>query len=225
MGMPVLILGESGSGKSTSLRNFDPSEVGVFNVSSKRLPFRTALKVCNNSNYEGIIKHLKEPRLNCYVIDDSQFLMGFEMFNRAQERGYDKFSEIGKRFYDLLRAIELLPDDVIVYLLHHVETTESGRVKAKTVGRMLDNHLTVESLFSVVLLCRTDGKKHWFETQTDGASTAKSPMGMFATFEIDNDLALVDDGIRQYWNLAPRIGSQPKAGSRRQTSQQPAQIF
>ena len=92
------------------------------------------------------------------------------------------------------------PPDVIVYFLHHTEQADSGRIKAKTIGKMLDEKLTVEGLFSIVLLCRSDGTRHFFETQSDGFSTAKSPMEMFER-EIDNDLAAVDRTIRDYYQI------------------------
>lgn len=199
MGIPVLILGESGSGKSTSLRNFEPDEIGIFNVAGKPLPFRKRLPKADNATYGSIGNVLRKPKLKTYVVDDSQALMAFELFNRARDKGYDKFTDIAVNFYSLLRLIiEKTPDDCIVYFLHHTETSDQGKVKAKTVGKMLDNQLTVEGLFSIVLLCRTDGKEHWFETQSDGFTTCKSPMGMLPS-RMDNDLREVDRAIRKYW--------------------------
>lgn len=201
MGIPVMIAGESGSGKSTSLRNFEPDEVGIFNVAGKPLPFRKQLKKVDNATYDTIHKALQEPKLKRYVIDDSQYLMAFEMFNRAKELGFGKFTDIGLNFRNLLDfIIRKLPEDVIVYFLHHTETTDTGKIKAKTIGKMLDNQLTIEGLFSTVLLARTDGQRYYFETQSDGYSTAKSPMGMFER-EIDNDLKFVDETIREYYGL------------------------
>jgi hypothetical protein len=203
MGTPVLILGESGSGKSSSLRNFVQGEVLVLNVANKRLPFRQKLDTEDKATHDSIGKRLKEGEYRAFVIDDSQYLFAFELFDRAKETGYGKFTDIAVRFRNMLRYIaELLPDDCIVYFLHHTETTDSGRVKAKTVGKMLDNHLTVEGLFPVVLLCQTDGKTHKFITQSDGYTTAKSPMEMLPS-EMDNDLKAVDTAIREYWELAP----------------------
>lgn len=205
MGIPVLLLGESGSGKSTSLRNFDEKEIGIFNVASKPLPFRKKLPSYNGATYQIIMRTLQKPRLKTYVIDDSQCLMAFALFNKAKEKGYDKFTDIAVDFYNLLRfIIDKTPQDVIVYFLHHTEINDVGRIKAKTVGKMLDNQLTIEGQFSIVLLCRTDGQRHWFETQSDGATTAKSPMDMFPTREIDNDLKAVDTAIRDYWGLSPQ---------------------
>ena len=202
MGIPVLILGESGSGKSTSLRNFEPAEIGILNVASKPLPFRKKMNVVNGVSYADIATKLTNPKLNAYAIDDSQALMAFAMFDKAKETGYGKFTDIALDFYSLIQhVIKQTPPNCLVYFLHHTETTETGKIKAKTVGKMLDNQLTVEGLFSIVLLARTDGSRHIFETQSDGYTTAKSPMDMFAEREIDNDLKAVDVAIREYWGL------------------------
>lgn len=200
MGIPVLILGPSGSGKSASLRNFEPGEVGVFNVASKPLPFRKKLPCANGAGYAEIFKGLMEPKLKRYVIDDSQYLMAFALFDRVKETGYNKFTDIAVDFRNLIGQVQKTPNDVIVYFLHHTEKTEDGRVKAKTIGRMLDERLTLEGLFSIVLLAETDGQRYWFTTQSDGHTTAKSPMEMFKR-EIDNDLKAVDTAIREYWEV------------------------
>lgn len=203
MGIPVLIIGESGSGKSTSLRNFKTNEVGIFNVASKPLPFKNQLPKVDHASYGMILGALSDGKrkLKTYVIDDSQFLLVFESFDRAKETGYGKFTDFALNFYSLVRyIIEKTPDDCIVYFLHHTERTDDGRTKAKTIGKMLDNQLTVEGMFSIVLLCKTDGTRHYFETQSDGFTTAKSPMDMFDR-EIDNDLKAVDTRIREYWGL------------------------
>ena len=144
---------------------------------------------------------LRNKTRKVYAIDDSQYLMAFDQFARAKETGYGKFTDMALNFYNLVKfVIDEMPDDTIVYFLHHTETTDTGKIKAKTLGKMLDNTLTLEGLFSVVLLCRTDGKRHWFETQSDGYTNAKSPMGMFDT-EIDNDLKAVTDTIHAYYEM------------------------
>lgn len=202
MGIPVLILGESGSGKSTSLRNFEPSEIGIFNVASKPLPFRKKLPKMDGATYQDIERSLSAPKLKTYVIDDSQYLLAFEFFDRAKETGYNKFTDIALRFRNMIQfIITQTPPDVIVYLLHHTECTDDGHIKAKTIGRMLDEKLTVEGLFSIVLMAQTDGKEHWFLTVNDGFSPVKAPMEMFAAEKIDNDLKAVDDTIRAYYEL------------------------
>lgn len=202
MGIPVLILGASGTGKSTSLRNFNKNEIGVFNVAAKPLPFRGKLDVVNTADYEVIKSTLMKNTRNAYVIDDSQYLMAFASFSRAYEKGYDKFTQFAVDFQQLLNTIiNGTSNDTIVYLLHHTETDEAGHIKAKTIGKMLDQQLTVEGLFSVVLLAKTDGEKYTFIT--NGFPPAKSPLDMFAEKEIENDLRAVDAAIREYWELKP----------------------
>ena len=200
MGVPVLVLGASGSGKSTSMRNMG-DDVGVFNVASKALPFRRKLKVINTNDYNKICRVLTENSLKKYVIDDSQYLMAFEQLARAKETGFQKYTDMGLHFANLINtAINQTTYDTIVYFLHHVEKDENGFTKAKTVGKLIDNWITLEGLFPIVLLCWTDGKQHKFITQSDGFTTAKSPMDMFST-EIDNDLAFVDKTIREYYEF------------------------
>jgi len=202
MGIPVLVMGESGSGKTYSLKNFPESL--VFSVEKNRLPFKAAgFNVIPRATYETIGAEWKSGiKYKSYVIDDSQYLLVNEMFDRAKDTGYAKFTDIALRFRNLIHYINMsLPDDVIVYFLHHTETDgNTGKVKAKTVGKMLDNQLTVEGCFDIVLMTKNDGGNHLFITQSDGYTTCKSPEGMFEK-EIPNDLKAVDSGIRDYYGL------------------------
>lgn len=202
MGIPVLILGESGSGKSASLRNFEATDVSIFNVAGKPLPFRKRLPTAATANYGEIMALIQKSGKKAFVIDDSQYLMCFESFAKAKDSGYGKFTDIALNFYNLVQfVIRQTAPDVIVYFLHHTETDgNTGKVKAKTMGKMLDNQLTLEGLFSIVLQCMTDGQKHVFITQSDGYNTAKSPMDMFP-LEIENDLKQVDQTIREYYEM------------------------
>lgn len=204
MGIPVLIMGESGSGKTYSIKNLDPETVGIFSVEKNRLPFKkvgTPFKIVKNANYGQIIKALAKPTLKRYIIDDSQYLLVNEFFDRAKESGYQKFTDLALNFRNLIHFISReTPDDLIVYFLHHTELNGEGRVKAKTIGRMLDEKLTVEGCFDIVLLAQVEGGEHFFVTQSDGYTTAKSPEGMFEA-KIPNDLAIVDAAIREYWGL------------------------
>lgn len=194
-------MGATGSGKTYSIKNFDPEEVGIFSVEKGRLPFKKGFKVAKNANYGMIMKALANPGLKRYVIDDSQYLLVNEMFDRAKDTGYGKFTDMALHFRDLIHYInQKVPDDVTVYFLHHTEQTDDGRTKAKTIGRMLDQQLTVEGCFDVVLLTSVEGQEHYFITQSDGYTTAKSPEGMFEA-KIPNDLKSVDDTIRLYWEL------------------------
>lgn len=200
MGIPVLILGKSGSGKSTSLRNFEPHEIGIFNVASKPLPFKKKIPKLDGATYQSIIKGLSEPKLKKYIIDDSQYLMAFELFTRAKETGYGKFTDMAVNFKGLIDFVaKSTPKDCIVYFLHHLQDGEYGE-KAKTVGKMLDDQLVLEGMFSIVLKTKVENGKYLFVTQTNGHDTIKSPMEMFDA-EIDNDLKLVDQKIREYWEL------------------------
>lgn len=203
MGIPVLVMGESGSGKTYSIRNFKPNEVGIFSVEKGRLPFKGDFKVKKNATYKDIMKAVENPQLKRYVIDDSQYLLVNEFFDRAKEAGYQKYTDMALNLRNLVHAInQKAPDDVVFYFLHHTEfDSNSGRVKAKTVGKMIDQYLTLEGCFDIVLLAQTDGKEHYFITQSDGYTTAKSPAGMFPDVKIDNDLKMVDDSLRSYWGL------------------------
>ncbi len=206
MGIPVFILGQSGAGKSASLRNFDPAEVGIFNVAGKPLPFRKKMRVADNAGYNTIVGALSKPSVNCYVIDDSQYLLAFDLFDRAEEKGYEKFTSMAVSFQRLIRYIQTqTAEDTIVYFLHHSEMGPEGQLKAKTIGKMLDEKLTLEGLFSIVLFARANQDGYKFITQGQGLSTAKSPIGMFDKIEMDNDLRAVDDAIRAYYELPVRV--------------------
>lgn len=202
MGMPVLIMGESGTGKTYSIKQFKKGEALVFSVEKGRLPFKTNLEIVKNATYTEIGMEFKNPKYKTYIIDDSQYLLVNEMFDRAKETGYAKWTDIAKRFRDVIHYINSkMPDDVIVYFLHHTEfDATSGRTKAKTVGKLLDNQLTVEGCFDVVLMTQIEGGEHYFITQSDGLSTCKSPEAMFEA-KIPNDLKAVDKAIREYYGI------------------------
>ena len=214
MAVKVLIVGESGAGKSASLRNFEESEVAIFNVSEKPLPFKKKLPVCKTSDMKFIANVLKKNDRNCYVVDDAGLAMTFYLFGKVNETGYGKFTQVAKDFYDMVQAVDDCTDDTIVYFTMHTDRSEDGtKVKAKTAGKMIDSQLTLESLFTIVLYCVTDGKSHKFITQSDGVTTAKSPMDMFP-LEMDNDLKAVDTAIREYYGLA-KLGSPVKKKERK----------
>lgn len=218
MAIPVLVIGRSGSGKTYSLKNFKPDEVGILSVEKGRLPFRSDLKVAkvksfttsdctpaqaNVARYSWIEATITKAKLKSIVIDDSQYLLAGELFDRAYEKGYDKFVGIAANFRNLIHSInELEDDDKIVYFLHHSELDADGREKVKTIGKMLDEKLCIEGCFDIVLYCQ-DQK---FFTQSNGQSVAKTPEGMF-DLEIPNDLKAVDTAIREYYGLAKNNGS------------------
>lgn len=214
MSLPVLIEGRSGSGKTFSLKNFKPEEIGVISVEKGRLPFRTEIKAvkipkfennadinsyaqANAAKYAWIEHTISKSQVKSIVIDDSQYLMANELFDRSGEKGYDKFTEMAKNFRNLIHFVnELDDDDKIVYFLHHTEVDSDGREKCKTIGKMLDEKLVIEGCFDIVIYCQD----HEFYTQGNGMSTAKSPEGMFDA-KIPNDLKAVDDAIREYYGM------------------------
>lgn len=202
MGIPVLILGESGSGKSASLRNFKTGEVGVINVAGKPLPFKNSHTFYSSDNYEHIANAIKKAKAKTIVIDDAQYLMANEYMRRASENGFQKFTDIGRNYWALVyMVIRELPEDVVVYFLGHIERDANGNEKFKTIGKLLDEKITVEGLYSIVLKTFVEDGKYHFTTQTNGFDTVKSPIGMFDEKLIDNDLKMVDEKIRSYYEL------------------------
>ena len=205
MGIPVFIMGESGSGKTYSIRNMDPASVGVFLCKKAHLPFKnnseTGFKTAKHSTYQTVKNVLASAKLKSYVIDDSTFLMSDQYISRAKETGYQKYTDIGTEFANLIEfVVNKVPDDVIVYFLHHIQETNMGKVKLKTVGQLVDNYANLEAQTNIVLYAQTDGENYTFITQSNGSTTAKSPVDMFEK-EIPNDLALVDKAIREYWEI------------------------
>ena len=212
MAIPVFVIGRSGSGKTYSLKNFSADEVGVISVEKGRLPFKTDIKTVkipkdftvntnaqlNAAKYAWIEMIISKSKAKSIIIDDSQYLLVNELFDRSKEKGYDKFTDIAVNFRNLIHFVNDMPDDnKIVYFLHHSEADTDGREKAKTIGRMLDEKLTLEGCFDIVLYCQD----HKFYTQAEGMSTAKTPEDLFDDVEIPNDLKTVDNAIRDYYGL------------------------
>lgn len=202
MAIAVLVMGASGTGKSASLRNFRPDEIGVINVAGKPLPFRSEIKSFKSDRYEEIEAILKKAKVKSLVIDDSQYLMANEFMRRASENGFQKFTDIGRNFWALVDMINHdLPEDVIVYFMQHTELDANGNEKAKTIGKLLDEKITLEGLFSIVLKTAVVDGSYMFTTKNNGADTVKTPMEMFEQDLIENDLKAVDDAIREYYGL------------------------
>lgn len=206
MGAVVLVLGKSGSGKSTSLRNFSPDEIGVLNVLGKPLPFKGGAKwpQMSRPGYQTIIKTLKRNSRRAYAVDDSTYLMQNENFDRARETGYGKFTEIAQHFQQLIDAALSTDADTIVYLLHHTEENTDGTEKVKTVGKMIDEKYCIEGACPVVIDCRVVDGEHVFVTANDGTNLAKAPMGSLPA-TMPNDLKQVDTMLREYWGMRPTM--------------------
>ena len=200
-----MILGKSGSGKSTSLRNFAPDEVGVFSVAGKRLPFRSELPMVQHASYQRIAEILAANKRRCYVVDDATYLMQLDNFARARETGYQKFTDMAVSFQQLLQRASWTSEDTNVYFLMHPDTDEAGREKPKTIGKMLDEKLCVEGLFDVILECEVVEGRHVFYTNERGL--AKTPLGMFEEQAVKNDLYEVERRLREFWGMAPLGGA------------------
>jgi len=210
MSIAAFILGESGTGKSTSLRSMNPADTLLIQSIKKPLPFRSNgwkylskeggnILVCDQS--AQIIAAMHKTQRPIIVIDDFQYILANEFMRRTDERGFDKFTDIGKHAWDILCAASSLPDHVRVYILSHTETSESGRVKAKTIGRMLDEKITIEGMFSIVMRTCVINGQYLFSTKNNGSDTVKTPLGLFDADHIDNDLAAVDAAIVDYYQL------------------------
>lgn len=224
MAEKILIIGESGSGKSSSCRTLDSKTTAIINCIGKPLPFKgwktnyqkfdpktESGNLFETVNYEAVIKAmqyvaLKKPEIKTLIIDDAQYIMTFEFMDRAMEKGYDKFSELAQHFFKVLKAADSLRQDLtVVFLAHSEEVSGNGytKTKIKTIGKMLDEKLTIEGLFSCVLLatCYKDTDKeikHIFVTKNNGTTTVKTPAGMFEDAIIPNDLQFVLNKIKEY---------------------------
>lgn len=212
MSIATLILGESGTGKTTSLRNLDPTKTLLIQSIRKPLPFRAAgWKARLSLKAEGNIIQTDDPVLiekimrqsphEIIVIDDFQYVMANEFMRRNQEKGYDKFNDIGRHAWDILMAATDLADHRRVYVLSHTQSNDAGHTSIKTIGRMLDDKITIEGMVTIVLRTMVIDGRYAFSTQNNGSDTTKSPMGMFPEQLIDNDLARVDQAICEFYGL------------------------
>ena len=212
MGTVVFILGRSGTGKSYSIRNFDPSEVAIINIQGKILPFKGGAKFTtkNTDNADEIISAMKviSNKVRVIVIDDFQYLMANEFMRRTSERGFDKFTEIAKHAWDVVDSVRKLPDNVIVYIMCHLDTDNDGVEKLKTIGKMLDEKIVLEGMSTIVLKTNVSDGNYTFLTQNSGKDTVKSPFGMFPSYAIQNDLKYVDEKIRNYYGFDDAVSDE-----------------
>ena len=216
------IVGQTGTGKSTAIKNLDPKETYIINVAKKELPFKGSEKLYNaeNKNYKEVddaneitrlLKTIsdKAPHIKNIVIEDSNYIMGFNIVSKATEVGYTKFSLMAKDMVDLFRESRKLREDIIVFYLTHPETIEDGGdivgYKIKTAGKLIDNQVLLEGLMTVCLYTYVEENKdgtasYHFITNRFKKMPAKSPDGMFTEIKISNNLQLVVDTIREYYS-------------------------
>lgn len=203
MAIIVMVYGQSGTGKSTSLRNFKADEAAVINVSGKPLPFRNVNKipVANTNSYTQILTGLSQIKQPSIIIDDATYLMVDEFMRNAKVTGYQKYTDMAYNFNNLVEVCAGL-NDKVVYFLGHSEQMDDGREHFKTIGRMLDNYVTLEGRFTIVLKTVVKDGNYYFSTRNNGQDTVKTPLGMFEAELISNDLKAVDDVIRDYYGMA-----------------------
>lgn len=203
MAVLVMLYGQSGTGKSTSLRNFQQDDVFVINVSGKPFPFRNANKIksYNTDSYKLLTRDLPKCSQKSIVIDDATYLMVNAFMRSAKVSGYQKYTDMAYDFNNLVDTCAALPDDKIVYFIGHSDQKDDGSEHFKTIGRMLDNYVTLEGKFSIVLKTVVKDNNYYFSTRNNGQDTVKTPMGMFEQDLIPNDLAEVDRVIREYYGM------------------------
>ena len=207
MAIPVLIIGKSGGGKSTSLRNcVDNENWNLINVLGKPLPFKGKIPSVATDDYTQVMKCLAGSTAHSIVIDDAGYLITNYFMKNHSSKGqgnaiFTMYNTLADNFWNLVEFIKKLPDDKIVYIIMHEDTDDYGNVKPKTIGKLLDEKICLEGMFTIVLRCIQENGKHLFVTQADGGAVSKSPMGMFEDLQIDNDLLLVDNAIREYYGL------------------------
>jgi len=216
MSVPILIIGKSGTGKTTALRNLNPNEVLLIQCLKKPLPFKsknwkpwdantktgTVLVSDKSKVIIAGIQKAKENGKKIIIIDDFQYQMANTFMRRSDEKGYNKFTEIAKSVWEIVQAAIYSDDELRVYILSHSHEDEFGEnIKMKTIGKLLDDKITIEGMFTIVLRSIISDGEYSFITQNTGKDTSKSPMGMFENKEIPNDLIEIDSIICDYYGI------------------------
>ena len=199
--VPVLLIGQSGSGKSTSLRNFTKDEIAVVNVLGKPLPFKTDIKAPKLDDYASILKAIAGTKKKTIVIDDANYLITNEFMNKSSVKGFDKYNEMGNNFFNLINGIKNIEGGKTVYLIMHEDTDENGNVKPKTIGKLLDDKVNIQGMFTVCIRSMFDNGQYIFRLKTNGQDCVKTPFGMFETDTMENDLKEFDKVVRDYYEL------------------------
>lgn len=217
MSIAVMLLGQSGTGKTTSLRNLNPADVLLIQAVKKPLPFRSkewrpwnkdtggSIVVTDQSHViVGAMQRTKKPII---VVDDFQYILANEFMRRVLDNetgnaAFAKYNEIARHAWDILIAAGQLPSDKRVYIMAHTQTDDAGHVKAKSIGKLLDEKITMEGLLTIVMRTTIINGQYLFSTQNNGMDTTKTPMGMFDGEHIPNDLAAIDHSICEYYGLS-----------------------
>lgn len=199
--VPILLIGKSGSGKSTSLRNFKKDEVAVINVLGKPLPFKTDIKAPKIADYKNILHQISITKKKVIVIDDANYLITNEFMSKSSVKGYDKYNEMANNYFELINGIKNIKDGKTVYLIMHEDTDENGNIKPKTIGKLLDEKVNIQGMFTVCIRSMFENGQYIFRLKTNGQDCVKTPLGMFENETMDNDLKAFDNVVREYYEL------------------------
>jgi hypothetical protein len=199
--VPVLLIGKSGSGKSASMRNFKKDEIAIANVLGKPLPFKSDLEAPKVDDYNVILKAIEKTDKKVIVIDDANYLITNEFMNKSSIKGFDKYNEIGNNFFNLINGIKNIEGGKTVYLIMHEDTDDEGNVKPKTIGKLLDDKVNIQGMFTICIRAMYDNGNYVFKLKTNGQDCVKTPIGLFEEEQIENDLKFVDEKIREYYEL------------------------
>lgn len=216
MATPVLIIGKSGSGKSTSLRNcVGNDDWNLIRVLNKPLPFKGKVNGWTTDDYQVVMKALGQSKAKNIVLDDAGYLITNHFMRGHSSAGagngvFTLYNNIGDYFWNLIQFIIKLPEDKIVYVMMHEDKNDFGDIKPKTIGKLIDEKVCLEGMFTIVLRCIEESGKHLFVTQASDGAVSKSPMGMFETLTIDNDLLLVEKAVREYYELGGNENEETK---------------
>lgn len=199
--VPVLLIGKSGSGKSASMRNFKKDEIAIVNVLGKPLPFKNNLNAPKCDNYSTILNSIIKTDKKTIVIDDANYLITNEFMAKSSIKGFDKYNELANNFWNLIQGIKAIEGGKTVYLIMHEDCDDDGNVKPKTIGKLLDDKVNVQGMFTVCIRSMFENGNYIFRLKTNGQDCVKTPIGMFETEEMENDLKKVDEIIRDYYDL------------------------
>ena len=199
--VPILLIGASGTGKSTSLRNFTRDEVAVVNVLGKPLPFKSDIKAPQCDDYAKILKAIDDTKKKTVVIDDAGYLITNEFMGKSSIKGFDKYNEMANNFFNLINGIKKLKGGKTVYIIMHEDTNEDGDVKPKTIGKLLDDKVNLQGMFTICIRSMFENGNYIFRLKTNGQDCVKTPFGMFENDEMENDLKAFDKVVREYYDL------------------------
>lgn len=199
--VPILMIGASGTGKSTSLRNFKGDEVAVVNVLGKPLPFKSDIKAGKCDNYDVILKAIEKTDKKTIVIDDAGYLLTNEFMSKSSIKGYDKYNEMANNFFNLINGIKNVEGGKTVYLVMHEDVNEFGDIKPKTIGKLLDDKVNIQGMFTICIRTAYENGNYIFRLKTNGQDCVKTPFGMFEDETMENDLKAFDKVVREYYEL------------------------